>query len=342
MTLNYFMYSSSKNFDNVNDGDANSKYDILNSFYKNKNNLYSKLKKYYCDIFDEDYFNSMADKKEKELMNILELRKVDPHLSFYKNNLSNKSSSVRIKQYLRYVALKNYSDMFESYKRIEYFYNIVIISKILLNREKKKNKIRFFYKKQSINCLKSLKAGLFLPFEYDESMLMFGKLFLFIFLSLPAFAGGIILFLVSIILLLPYSIKSALDESKKILKRVVRKKPIKKMFKYFVCAPLKLFGKLNIVFAAIISKIGDVFYVFLSSFQFSLLRKSANRNKTYKIKRKNKKIGKNLDALVEKNNKTGFQKSVEEEFDKIIYYLISTSTDSNISCDNIIKLEEFA
>lgn len=335
------MCVDSKKFDNVNNGDANSKYDILNSFYKDKNNLYLRLKKYYCDVFDEECFNSIADKKEEELMKALGLHKTDSHLDFCENDLNSKSCSIKAKQYLHYVLLKDYLNKFESYKRIEYFYDIIIVSRILLRMEKRKNRIRFFCKKQSINCLKSFKAGLFLPFEYNEPTSIFSKLFLFVFLSLPSFFDGIILFFISILLLLLYSIKIASDESKKVLKRITGSGSVKILCRYLVGGMFKIFDKLNLTFATVISKIGDLFYKFLSSFQFALLRKSVNKNKIINFECKNKKAKKDIDVLVEKSSKTGFEKNVEEEFDRIIYYLISND-DYCGEKNNVIKFKESA
>lgn len=343
------MYNKySKSCDNINDGDI-SKYDILNSFYKHKNNLYSKLKRYYCNIFDENIFNSTADKKEEELMNILGLKKIDSYLNMDHCSIDYKDNLFKTKQYLHYIALKKYFKNINAYKRIEYFYNIIVFEKILLKKEKKKDQIDFLYKRQSINSMKAFKAGLLLPFDYKKNMSMYGKLFMFIFLSLPAFLSGIISFLVSMTLLIFYSINSAIEEVGKLIISIPRKKIIKKLIKYIIHNSLRLVSKINFIFALAFSKIGDIIYMFLSSFQFFLLKKSKIQNMAYKNKLRYRKIRKKVSILAESENrkKSGFQKTTEEEFDKIIYYLAVIENEGNNPKindynDNIIEFDKLA
>ena len=328
------MYKSKSLLNNVNDGESISKYDILNLFYYKKNILIQNIKNNYNDIFDEDVSNLVSEKKEEELTEILNCNE---NCNYKNNNIIyiNKQNTA-IKNYFKKNIIKHYFFKLEQYERIEHFYNIIILDKILSRKRKYLNKVKMQYKKQSINCIKSLKSGLLIPFFSFKYSHSYKKLFLFLLLSIPPIIGSILLFFTSIIALFLHTCNNIVNKFKKFIriKKIINKNKILHIFLSFLFY-LNLFSsKLILIISKLIYSVSNLIYKILSSFQFSLLKNKkyndkiinnidnyiANDNKIKQI-RKNK-IQNNFIKNTEKN-KSKFQKLIEIEFDKLIYNLIS-------------------
>lgn len=342
-----------KNFGNVNDGDT-SRYNILNSFYEKKSELSNELKKSYMTAFDEEIFNVISDKKEEELINSLGLYKMDSCL-----NIETKSDfdreKFKLKQYMKYISIKKYLKKERKYERLEYLYDVSILKRFL-KQKNQFNDVRLLYKKQSLNCVKSLRAALNLPFDYNNTVHMHRKLFLFILLSLPAFISCVISFVALGIISASYVVRTILVGCNNFLNN--RQNKYKKVsMKYNIISLLfninNVFIKINSLFAKSISTVSDYFYSLLSSYQFKIFKRIKKINKINKNPKKyinsDKKINK-IRKAIDKNNlikeqekkKSCFYKDTEDGFDKIIYSITTgekqVEESTLIDDSNVIKL----
>lgn len=328
------MYKEKFLLNNVNDGELISKYDILSLFYYKTDVLINRIKLKYFDIFDEDILRFVVEKKENELTDILNYNEC---YNYKDNNNASciENYNVKIRDYIKNSILKTYLLKIEQYERIEHFYNIIILNKILLRKKKHFNKVRILYKKQSINCVKSIRSGIFIPFVYFKSTNKCKQLILFLCLSIPSIASGILLFITSGIALFLYIFNNILNRFKKFIrtKKMISKNRILRYLLSFVFY-ISLFSSKLIVFTSkFLYKISYVIYTVLSSFQFSILKKrkhsdkiSNNMDKYVANDNKIRQIKKNkvqTDNIKNKEKiKSKFQKMTEIEFDKLIFSLI--------------------